>query len=364
MICLASPVGKSLATNALDAPSDYSRLLEYITMDDLQSPLVLIEDRQGDFDKDRNQENIAYLNGNPELLKRMQSRLHGEHIQWKLSNSYKRLLAVPEERQEYARLFEGYCKEAVAYVLGRIDFPNPYAAIATLSGPLPAAGDSAPEGLTAYLVHNIADEYVEEYLFFNEAEDNTKIKIQMSNRVFSGIIGSYSSQLVIGAENHFEFVREPYTFWQNSALNPLNVLIAPVEETLHVVLRQYTETAISGQLEQIKPQKLDQVKQVVNDWMAVEEAIVGGLVSKLMPEVLTRFVSKSSQELMAKAMADRDAHPQYRYLDRGIHIVADMGLQDALACTEMNPPVFANSSISWKPPLSSHSAVFPGSHSN
>lgn len=340
MVCLACPVGKSTAANALDAPRDYSRLLEYITMDDLQSPLVPIVHDQGDFDKERNQENIAYLNGNSDLLRNLQSRLHGEHIHWKLANSYKRVLAVPEERQEYAHLFEGYCKEVVEYVLGRIDTPNPYVAIATLSGPLPPAGDTAPQGLTAYLVHNIADEYVEEYLFFDEGQESTKIKIQMSNKVFSGIIGSYSSQLVIGADNHFEFIREPYTFWQNSALNPINVFIAPVEETLHVVLRQFTETAISGQLEQDKPQKLNEVKQVVNDWMAVEEAIVGGLVSQLMPEVLNRFISQSSEELMAKAMADRDAHAQYRYLDRGIRIVADMGLQGALTLYRNEPTRF------------------------
>ena len=316
-------------TPEIDSP-DYSRLLYYIHMEDLQSPLVLFEDQDGDFDKTLNQENIAYLNQNKELLKRISSRLKGQTLKWHLASSSKRLLVVPERRTEYAWLFDRYCHEVVDYVLKRTRLPNPYLGIATLEGELPPARDDAPRGITAYLVHNIADEYVEEYVFYTQDDDSTKIKIKLRNRVFNGKIGSYTSDLKIGPHSSFEFVREPYTLWQNSARDPLNVFIAPVEETLHISVRGATEKAIRENLKRMEPKTLQDVQNVVNDWMAVEEAIVGGLVNQLMPDIFTRFLHDPSVDKMAAAMAARDEHVQYRYLHQGIQVVNDLGLEPAI----------------------------------
>lgn len=334
--------GSGWAASDPDVHSDYSLLFNYIAKSDLENPLVLIEDHQGDFDKERNRENVAYLNANTALLEQIKGKFKGDTVQWKLSHSSKRLLAVPEEREEYAYLFEKYCNDAVSYVLERVDMPNPFSAISTLRGPLSEIAISTPdERPSIYLVHNVAEEYVEEYLFFDPAAEETKIKITLSNKVYSGIIGSYSSQMVIGENSQFKFVREPYTLWQNSALNPFNVLVVPVEETLHALLREATEGAIQSQLKQIRPQHINDIQNVIDHWMAVEESIVGGLVAQLMPGLMDRLVLHPPDDLMADAWARRNEHEQYRYLDNGLRMVSNLGVDAALSLYRNDPQKFS-----------------------
>ena len=195
------------ATSSDVSPVDYSRLMYFLKGDHLEAPLLLLSDSEGEFDRHLNRENLAYLNQNRELLEQIQSRLEAETLNWKLSGSSKRLLVVPERRQEYARLFEGYCRSAIGYALDRTQLANPYLQIETLDGPVALESETPGRGVTAYLVHNIADEYVEEYLFFKPEESGTKIKIKLSNRVFTGKIGSYTSRLTFGEDSQVEFIR-------------------------------------------------------------------------------------------------------------------------------------------------------------
>jgi hypothetical protein len=341
--CLVIFSGYSMlrASNApLEVP-DYSKLLSFIEMEDLQQPLVAFGSAEKDFDLRLNRENIAYLNQDKVLLQQIQSQLKGEKLKWRLSTSFKQLMVVPENREDYAHLFEQYCKASVDYLLKRIHMSNPYQRIATFKGTPPAGTDTASaKGITVYLVHNIMDEYIEEYAFFSRDDDQTKLKIKLSNRAFDGKIGSFTSRLKIGENNHFEFIREPYTLWQNSAKNPLNVFIVPIEETLHVLMRPHTEVAMQADLAQSRLTRLEDVQHVIDDWMAVEEAIVGGVVAQVMPEVLARFVPQETTDQLDKALAERDAHPQYRLLNQAIQVVTDLGVEDALAVYRKNPRDF------------------------
>jgi hypothetical protein len=326
------------ASNLPDTDPDYSRLLDFIELQDLQDPLVEFGAAEADFDHQLNRENIAYLNQDQSLLKNIQTQLNSETLNWQLSTSSKRLLVVPESRGEYAQLFEQYCLTAVDHLLARIHMPSPYEQIVTLMGPLPTIPEPRQKsGITAYLVHNLVDEYVEEYLFFNKDDDQHKIKIKLSNRMFDNKIGSVTSFLNIEADNHFEFVREPYTLWQNSARNPFNVLIVPVEETLHLLVRPFTETAMQADLVRYKPTQLEQVQQVVDDWMVVEEAIVGGVVWQVMPEILTRFLREGSPDLLEDILTEREELPQYRLLRSAIQVVTDLGVNQAIDVYSNNP---------------------------
>ncbi len=339
-LCVLFSSVEAVANNQLSETQDYSRLFDFIKIEDLDEPLVVFADLDGEFDRDLNQENIAYLNQNKALLNGIKNRLPGEILKWRLSSSSKRLIVVPEQRQEYAVLFERYCHDAIDYALHMTQLPNPYQEIATLQATVPSADDKASEGITAYLVHNIIDEYIEEYLFFNEDDEHKKIKIKLSNRVFSGKVGSYTSKLVIAENSQFEFIQEPFTLWQNSAQDPLNVLIAPIEETLHIGLRDATQTAIQTHLREIEPQTMDEVERVVDDWMAVEEAIVGGLVSHLMPKIFARFLEGPLKEKVSASLAARDEHDQYRYLQKGIQVVTDLGLRPAISLYQSEPQRF------------------------
>jgi hypothetical protein len=331
------------ASNLQASDIDYSRLLNFIELNDLQEPLVEFGTAEAGFDHQLNRENIAYLNQDQSLLKTIRTRLKGESLTWRLNTSSKRLLVVPESREEYAHLFEQYCRTAVDHLLTRIKMPNPFDQIVTLGGPLPKLPEpQQPTGITAYLVHNLVDEYVEEYLFFNEDDDKHKIKIKLSNRMLDEKIGSVNSYLKIEAENRFEFVRQPYTVWQNSAKNPLNVLIVPIEETLHILVRPFTEIALQSDLVQFRPTQLDQVQQVVDDWMAVEEAIVGGVVWQLMPEILTRYVHEDSPYLMSDILTEREELPQYQLLRSAIQVVNDLGVDQSIDIYSKNPLDFRN----------------------
>ena len=326
------------ASNLPGTDPDYSKLLEFIELQDLQDPLVEFGAAEADFDHQLNRENIAYLNQDQALLKNIRTKLNSETLNWQLSTSSKRLLVVPESRGEYAQLFEQYCLTAVDHLLTRIHMPSPYEQIVTLMGPLPTIPEpQQTTGITAYLVHNLVDEYVEEYLFFNKDDDQNKIKIRLSNRMFDNKIGSVASLLKIEADNQFEFVREPYTLWQNSARNPFNVLIVPVEETLHLLVRPFTETAMQADLVRYKPTQLEQVQQVVDDWMVVEEAIVGGVVWQVMPEILNRFLRGGSPDLLADILTEREELPQYRLLGSAIQVVTDLGVNQAIDVYSNNP---------------------------
>jgi hypothetical protein len=338
VICLTI----SASVLAMNTPETMNviRLLDYIQEEDLSDPLMVFGGIEENFDRRLNKENIAYINTNRDLLQKIQSHLSGDHLRWQLNNSFKQVWVVPEQRVEYAQLFERYCREAVAYLLRRIHQPNPYSTIATLKGPIPDPRHSAQDGIAAYLVHNIADEYIEEYLFFDQENDRTKVKIKLSNREFDGKVGSYTSKLKIGEGNHFEFIRENFTVWQNSAQDPYNVLIVPIEETLHIILRSATEQAMHEELSRLNPEKLKQVKDVIDHWMAVEEAVVGGLVWQIMPKLLDHVIQGASEFPLSKTMTGRHAHEQYRFLGKGIDLVTRMGVDETIHLYKSNAKAF------------------------
>jgi hypothetical protein len=320
---------------------NFQRLFDLIQLDDLEAPLLPFLDQKSTFDSSLNQENLAYLNHNKDLLEQIKSHFQGDSLNWKLANSYQRLLVVPENRADYAELFHRYCDEAVAFTLSATQLPNPLKDITTLKTPLSELdNDPSDEGVTAYLVHNIADEYIEEYSFFDRNDENQAIQIKLSNLAFSGHIGSYNSDIIIGENGTFQFVHNPYTLWQNSAKDPINVFVAPVEETLHMALRPATEVAIQDRLKQASPKTIDEVQRIVDDWMAVEEAIVGGLVSELMPQIFTRFLGGPLTSQMNESLANRHVHTQYRYLQNGIRVVTDLGLQPAIDLYKSEPQKF------------------------
>ncbi len=337
---------------------DYGRLLDYIRMEDRQDPLVPFSAGIDGVDRNLNRENIAQINQDRNLLDRIRARLESERLEWRLSNASKRRMVVPEERSEYAALFEGYCNDVVGYVVERLGLPNPYRAISTLSGPPEGLDDPAEEGIRAYLVHNIADEYIEEYLFSDASGQGESIRIKIRNRTYGGVVGSYTSNLVIGEDHHYTFVREPYTLWQNSATNPLNVFIVPIEETLHIALRGSTEEAIVAALQREKPELLTDVERIIEECMAVEEAMVGGLVSRLLPDVFERYLPNPPDDPLGRILEERKALDKYRYLERGIDVVADLGLTAAIELYRTNPSGFrALLEPQQKPAVGSERAV-------
>ncbi len=340
-ILIVPPAG---AGNPPKSQLDSSLLFAFIQKEDRQSPLVAFGQADSGIDEVLSRENRTFLGGNQALLERIRTQLASETLQWQLEEASTRRMIVPEHRPAYAALFENYCQAAVDYVLQKTRLPNPYRSIATFEDEdgWREAATGEKGGITALLVHNIADVYTEEYVFSDAADTGPKVMIKLSNRNFTGEVGAYSSYLVVGEDQQYEFVRNPYTLWRNSADDPLNVLIAPIEETLHITLRQATEQAIRKRLVTQPPPSPSHtnVERIVEEWLAVEEAAVGGLVRQLLPEIMDRFLTDWPRRDVDATLAARRHFDKYRYVDAGIRIVEALGLEAFLDLYRQDPQAF------------------------
>jgi len=314
---------------------DYSRLVELIRLEDRENPLYVFNDFENEFDEDSHKANLEYVNDHPDLIMRIKEDLGGGEIRWRLDTSMHRLLFVPEVRKEYATIFEDYCYDVIRYVLDKMNVSNPYKKIQTLYHERPGIPDS---GVTVFLVHNLAREFIGRYIFSNKTK--RKVKIDLKGIVFLGEVGSYTTRVYVRDNGKLEFVRDNYTIWQNSAENPYTALMVPVEETLHIVLREHTERAIREQLELNPSRRMQEVEKVAEELIATEEAVVGGVVHGLLPPFLKRCVPKLPCSLVQEDIESKSELRQYRHLRRGIAIVESLGHRNALEMYSRDPKEF------------------------
>lgn len=316
---------------------DYTRLLEFIQLEDRQQPLFAFGDFEEGFDAASYRATRQYFKEHPGLIQRVKDKLEGGKLRWKLKNLKHRLMFVPENRPEYVTLYKNYCFDVIHTILDKTGFDNPYDSIQTLKGGKPVIHDEN-EGVTAYVVHNLAKEYVGTYIFSNHADK--KVKIELKGQLYSGEVGAYTSTLMMDEDGTVEFLKDKYTIWQNSAENPFTALMVPAEETLHIVLRRYTEGAIKKAVEHHHHSSLKSVEQIVADWMAVEEAIVGGIVYLLLPDILEERIKDLPSSHIEMDLFSKHHFEKYRHLEKGIAIVADIGLQEAIRMYSENPAAF------------------------
>jgi hypothetical protein len=197
--------------------------------------------------------------------------------------------------------------------------------------------DSGP-GMKAYVVHNLASEFIATYVFSNEKKK--KIRLQLKGKIFQGEVGSYASKILLRDDGTVQFERDAYTIWQNSAKNPYTALMVPAEETLHIALREHTERGMERLIKDNALGTLDEIKLTVQEWIAVEEAIVGGLVYSLLPGYLRNHTRHFPRSLIKKDLETKKAFKRYRYLKKGISLVEKMGYKKALKTYMTDPAAF------------------------
>lgn len=328
----------SLTTNwGLAFSNDYTRLVDLIELEDKERPLYVFNDFESEFDGDSHQANLDYFNQHPELIRKIKKELGGSEIRWRLDSLMHRLLFVPETRRVYATLFENYCKHVIGYVLDKTALKNPYRKIQTLNKERPKVADN---GIVVFLVHNLAKEFVGKYVFFNKRR--RKVKIDLRGTEFLGVVGSYTTTVDLGDNGRLEFKRDNYTIWQNSARNPYTVLTVPVEETLHIGLREHTERAIRERVELRSVKDLEGMENIAEDSMATEEAIVGGVVHALLPDFVERYVPNVPHSSIEEDLKLKSELKQYRHLKKGIQIVESIGYENALKMYSNDPIEFMN----------------------
>ena len=323
---------------ASDTSKNYSILIDLIKLEDKQGPFIALNDFEKSFDQELHKASIEFFNQHPDVVKKIQADLDGQPIQWRLKNISHRLMYVPETRKKYTAIFESYCNDVIHDILRLTEFNNPYITIHTLSASKPE--NSSTKGVDAFIVHNLGKEYVATYVFSNK--DQKEIAIELSGKIFLGEVGSYSSYISVNKNGFFEFTRDHYTIWQNSAKNPYTALITPVEETLHIVLRQYTERSIQNRIENSAAKTLKEVEAIAEDWICVEEAIVGGLVYALLPSTVEKYIPDLPDSLVESDIKTKIKFKKYRYLRKGIKVVEQLGYKKSIKMYQDDPMAFRN----------------------
>ena len=330
VICVAGAIFAS------DSSKNYSILIDLIKLEDKQGPFFALNDFEKSFDKELHKSSIEFFDQHPDVIKKIQADLDGQPIQWRLKNISHRLMYVPETRKEYTAVFERYCNDVINDVLRLTEFKNPYTTIHTLGVSKPE--NSATKGINAFIVHNLGKEYVATYVFSNK--DHKEVAVELTGQIFLGEVGSYSSYISLNENGSFEFTRDHYTIWQNSAKNPYTALITPVEETLHILLRQYTERSIQDRIENSAAKTLKEVEAIVEDWICVEEAIVGGLVYALLPSTVEKYIPDLPDSLIESDIKTKVEFKKYRHLRKGIQIVDQLGYKKSIKMYRDNPMAF------------------------
>ena len=331
VLCFAQILMGS-GVSAQEPIQNYSRLIEWIQMEDHLTPLFVFDEYGDEYDAEVHRANLDYFEENPALLKKIKKDLDTGTVRWRLEKIRHRFVFVPEQRKEYAALFESYCRDLIDYILKETGYDNPYQRIQTLNVERPELDE---EGIIVFLVHNLAKEYKARYAFYNKG--SKKVRIKLNGTTFSGRVGSYTSNISLTDIGSFEFEQEPFTIWQNSAQNPFAVLMVPAEETLHILLRDLTESAIRKQIETEGKSDLSDIQKLASDWIAIEEAIVGSITYNLLPRFLEAHIDNLPPLLMEKDLESRKHFKQYRYLSMAIELVNRMGYRKVLTIYREEP---------------------------
>lgn len=317
-------------------PRDYSPLVELLkTQQKEETPLYAFNPFEDAFDEDANSLGLRFFNENPRLVRNLRKDLGPGEIEWRLDQSRHRLLFVPEKRERMARLFEDYCGQVIDYTLEQTKLENPYTEIVTLAEEIPELPE---EGVTIFLVNNLAEEVMGTYVFSNPSRKS--VKVDLSRKTFLGEVGSYTTNIFLRGEGEPEITWDRFTIWQTTARNPFSVLCVPVEETLHIAVREYTHRAILEQFEASVAKDAEELEGIVADWMAIEEALVGGVVHALLPGFLKSYAKNLPDSTIEEDIKSRSEFEQYQHLQRAIEVVGELGYEEAIRMYADHPGKF------------------------
>jgi hypothetical protein len=115
-----------------------------------------------------------------------------------------------------------------------------------------------------------------------------------------------------------------------------------MEETMHIALRNHTEREIRRQIRLARLGSLRDVQPLVDEWMAVEEAVAGGVAHVLAPDIIQRYVSGLPQHRIAEELDARSGMERYRYLTGALAFVQEVGPRAAIHLYAADPTAFRN----------------------
>ena len=245
-----------------------------------------------------------------------------------------RLLFVPQLGKNQNAAYHRYCQNVTDYIFEMNKLDNFYE---TITSPRASYPRLPQTGINAFLVHRLAKEYVAICRF--TAESGRSVKFKANGAIFSNHLGAVDLEIDFLAPGQFQLKRKPFTIWQNATENLFTLMSVPVEETLHFHLGSATDREITEVMRITPPKSLAEAQRLAEEWMAIEESVVGGLVKGVLRQYCTRYNMKLP-ELNPRYQTPAPPLHQYRYRDQGIRIVEDLGFQNALGLYLDNPSDF------------------------
>lgn len=299
-------------------------------------PLLIFRDFEADPDVEVMRHLRHQLGQRKDLLDQVQKKIGPvKKVRLSIEALEVRLMFVPQSDARHAVAYHRFCQGITNYFFEMVQEDNFYTAISSPRQNHPLITET---GISAFLVHRLAKRYQAVCRFTDES--GRRVSYRVSGAIFSNHVGAVDLEIQMLDQGQFGLSRKPFTIWQNDADNLYTLLSVPVEETLHYYLGRATDREIAVWFRNEPPDSLHTAWEVAEAWMAVEEAVVGGLVN----EVIARYCRDHQLAMPASAWNGlppaATALPQYRHRDQGLRLVERLGFREVMAMYRQSPSDF------------------------
>lgn len=337
-LALAGVMNLSLPLSALAVPqvSAPAPLAELSTSAALTAPLLPFRTLGEDPDGEIQAHIFREVANQPGLMDRLKARVGGEGpISLNLRDLKLELQYIPETRRHLASAYQDYCREAIAHTCRMAQVDSFYKGVFV---PQAANPEIAPgEGISAFVVHRLVKDY-KAICEFTGSSGSVKFKVAGS--IYSSHLGAVEMDVEGLPDGSYRIARRNYTIWQDHSDSVYTLLQIPVEETLHYLMGRYTDRHLLHQLHRDEISQTAEVQEIAKHWMAMEEALVGGLVEQVLPSLIRSQALSLDDGDVQRSAAAKAGLPQYRYRDIGLRVVESMGVQGAMQMYRDDPLAF------------------------
>ena len=291
-----------------------------------KGPLLVFRDYTTDPDVEIEQHIRRQLFGRKDLLTRIKEKIGFEkRVRLNIDEIQVRLRYIPQSRDGFGTTYQRYCQDITDSIFRMNGMDSFYSSITSPEKSYPAVSQ---DGISAFLVHRLAKDFRATCRF--TAESGKSIKYRVTGAIYSNHLGAVDLEIEMVAPGKFELARKPFTIWQNDTDNLYTLLAIPAEETLHYLLGRATDREIQTHFQNRPPESLSAARNIAEEWMALEESVVGGLVDRFLRRYCGEHQSKGSDLFGSHLQATVPELRQYKYRKRGLQLVADLGFQDAM----------------------------------
>ena len=329
---MLSPVG--IASAALQDDLELVSTIPH--MAERQSPMLVFRDFVADPDLEVEQHIRFQLGQRKDMLDLLRKKIGFEKkVTLSVEDIQVRLMFVAQLQEDHAVAYHRYCRDITDYLFEMNQMDNCYAAITSPNENYPPLSQ---DGVSAFLVHRLAKDYRAVCRF--TAESGRSVKYRASGAIFSNHLGAVDLEIQAIAPGKFALSRRAFTIWQNNTENLYTLMSIPVEETLHYQLGKATDREIAASMKNHPPENLAAAQRLAEEWMAVEESVVGGLVARLLESYCTLHHMAIPAFINGDSGKKSPSLHQYRYRDRGVKLVENLGFREALRLYMESPAMF------------------------